>query len=227
MASAQTTGLPKTRFLTNFLYSAVVSLLSRAVLVPFSSGRPTEVGVSRRVVRMKNTPTAPMSAGIQKHHCQAPTCWAAVMTAGSSMAFPRLAAMRSTVAGSPARFMPMPPMIAPHSTDTIPAPMECDVFQILILVASSVGGTQCTMRRLHGAKPQPWKTLLRTSRMAISHTMTFTKSGPNSLPEIRALSLALQPKMRFNITQAPSPMTRCHRALDRSARMPLRNFEIP
>ena len=155
MASAQTTGLSSTRFLTNFRYSAPVSLSSSAVFVPSSSGRPTDLGVSRSVMRMKNTPKAPMSAGIQKHHCQAPTWEAAWMTTGSSTAFPRLAAICSRVAPEPAIFTPIPPMIAPQRTETMPAPMLCEVFHMLIFVASSFGGTQWTIRRLHGAKPQP------------------------------------------------------------------------
>ena len=105
--------------------------------------------------------------------------------------------------------------------------MECEVFQMLILVASSLGGTQWFMSRLQGGKPQPWKTLLSTSRIPITSTMVPTKSGPPSCPERRVESLSLQPKRKLMATQALRPMTMCQRALKRSATKPFRNLDTP
>ena len=73
--------------------------------------------------------------------------------------------------------------------------MEWEVFQKLIFVASSLGGTQCTIRRLQGENPHPWKILFKTSRTAMMTTIELTKSGPCEAPVIQWLRSALKPKM--------------------------------
>ena len=58
------------------------------------------------------------------------------------------------------------------------APIECEAFQIDILVASSLGGTQCVIRRLHGGKPHPWNMLFRISSTPNRTTSVWTNVVP-------------------------------------------------
>ena len=109
----------------------------------------------------------------------------------------------------------------------MPAPIECEVFQTAVLVASSRGGTQWTSSRLHGGKPHPWKRLLSTSRTAITTTIPPTKSGPEACPVIQVLIRSLHPNRKLRMTQAVRPMTMCQRALKRSAMKPFTNFDTP
>ena len=107
------------------------------------------------------------------------------------------------------------------------APTECEVFQMLILVASSCGGTQLTIRWLHGAKPQPWKIWLMMYSTDMIATMPPMKSGPPVSPVIQVVSFPDQPKMKLTATQTPSPRIRCQRALVRSPMTPLMSLETP
>ncbi len=64
-----------------------------------------------------------------------------------------------------------------------PAPIECDVFHIDILVASSCGGIQCESSRAQGGKPLPWKMLFRTSSTP-KRMMSVCGATPMSIPRI-------------------------------------------
>src|SRR5574344_2335962 len=105
--------------------------------------------------------------------------------------------------------------------------MEWEVFQMLILVASSSGGTQCVIRWLHGAKPAPWNILFNISNTANTMTNTLMKSGALVATVIQWLISALKPKMKLMMAQAANPIARCQRALERSAVIPLTNLETP
>src|SRR5688572_29137658 len=77
----------------------------------------------------------------------------------------------------------------PQNAPAIAAPIECDVFQIDILVASVSGGNQCVISRQHGGKPMPC-----TQPLIIHAT-------PSSS------TVELKPKNTLAPTESMSPMT--------------------
>src|SRR5215510_7057691 len=88
-------------------------------------------------------------------------------------------------------------------------PMQWDVFQIDILVASLRGGNQCVSRRAQGGKPIPC-----TQPLSI-------QNKPN------ANTVELSPKHKLNSAEAAKPTTMNDRALHLSAKKPLANLETP
>ena len=103
-------------------------------------------------------------AGIQKHHCHAPTCEAADSTIRSSFTESsaseglrrnRLSRIAVSVGWSADMSRPIVPIMYPQRMASRLAPIECEVFHTDILVASSVGGIQWVSNRAHGGNPLP------------------------------------------------------------------------
>ena len=89
------------------------------------------------------------------------------------------------------------------------APTLVEAFQSDILVASSPGANQWVIRRAQGGNPMPWNQPLNI------------QSRP------KAATVELRPKPTFSSAERPSPSTRKARALQRSPRKPLANFDTP
>jgi len=87
--------------------------------------------------------------------------------------------------------------------------MECDVFQMENLVASSFGENQWDISRAHGGKPIPC-----TQPLSIHHKPS-------------ASTVELKPKHTFAIAERINPVAMNVRALVRSPRNPLANLERP
>ena len=118
-------------------------------------------------------------------------------------------------------------MSHPQRTETMKAPIEWDVFQRDIFVASSLGATQCVMSLLQGGNPQPWNTLLRISSTAKNTTSPLTKAGPCDKPVIEVTIIAPNPNRMLTMALPVRPIAICHRPFDLSAIMPLTNLDAP
>src|SRR3954462_4048387 len=97
----------------------------------------------------------------------------------------------------------------PQNTTATQAPMEWEVFQMDILVASLFGGNQCVMSRQHGGKPMPCTQPLNI----------------HAIPRTRTAEL--KPKTRFAPAERSKPVTMKTRASARSAQIPLTKRETP
>src|ERR1051326_4465750 len=87
--------------------------------------------------------------------------------------------------------------------------MQCDVFHIDIFVASCFGGNQCVSNRAQGGKPIP---CTQPFSVQIRPKMTRPELKPNAI---------------FKIADPSRPTNMKERALQRSPRKPLANFETP
>src|ERR1035441_10428535 len=97
----------------------------------------------------------------------------------------------------------------PHSTRMNPAPSECEMFQMDILVAYSFGGNQWFISRAQGGKPIRWN-----QPLSIQTTPNVTTAEPS-------------PNSTFITADAASPTTMNIRALQRSPKKPLANLDTP
>ena len=89
------------------------------------------------------------------------------------------------------------------------APMECDVFQMDIFVASSRGCIQCVSIFAHGGKPMPC-----VQPFAIQNTA-------NKIDRL------VQPKRKFISAESANPTAMKTRPFSRSAQKPLTNLLSP
>ena len=131
---------------------------SPRVSVPSSSGRPTDVGVSRRKTTRPTAPAKAIAEGIQKHHFHAPT-WSGPL--------------------------PSDPMIYPQRMTTSPAPIECEVFHTDIFVANCTGGIQWVSSRAQGGKPVPCNRPFTTHMTPMKRIIVLVKRSPVCSPVIQ------------------------------------------
>ena len=172
-----------------------------------------------------------MAEGTQKHHRQAPECAAKLITVaipfGSDSAIPRLAAIRATASGFAERFCPRCPITYPQRITTSPAPIECEVFQSDIFVASSVGGIQWVSSRAQGGNPDPCSNPFTIHMMPMKRIIVLVKRSPVCSPVIQVEMSSPNPKAKLARAQSARPMAIYQRAFMRSARMPFTKRERP